>query len=336
MGVTRNPNDSIDGCKASQLVVTDLGGRGKSDAEFRLLTAALEQMAEGIALADLDGRLLFSNRCFAMMHGYRPEELVGKHVAVLYPSGELLTLAASDRQTLQAGVFSGELVHCRKDGTSFPAFTTSSLIRDNLGSSVGTVMTVHDISETKISEEVVGYIHEQSSHRVSDLEKQLLETAKDLEDSQTKQKNYTTLLEERSEALKQVIGEIESRNREREAAIYRNLSTSVLPIIDHLKSERLPDSVRLLLTSLEFNLRSLFSPLAKAFFQRATVLTPHEMRLCELIRSGLTSKQMADVMGISPATVVVHRANIRKKLGLVGSGDNLATYLRSMLQSTQR
>jgi DNA-binding CsgD family transcriptional regulator len=193
------------------------------------------------------------------------------------------------------------------------------------------IVTARDISEIKIAGQITGYSQEKTSQCVSDLENQLRETAEQLEDSQSEQKNYTTLLEQANKALKLVINEIENQNREREQAVYRNLSTNALPIIDQLKSERLSDPVRLLLNSLEFNLKSLFSPPPRAFSQKETILTPQETRLCELIRSGLTSKQMAVVMGISPATVVVHRANIRKKLGLVGSDNNLATYLRSKL-----
>ncbi len=89
--------------------------------------------------------------------------------------------------------------------------------------------------------------------------------------------------------------------------------------------------MHLRLDSLEFNLKSLFSPPPDTARQEAGLLTPQETRLCDLIRAGLTSKEIAEVMGISPATVVVHRANIRKKLGLVGSDDNLATYLRKRL-----
>lgn len=48
-----------------------------------------------------------------------------------------------------------------------------------------------------------------------------------------------------------------------------------------------------------------------------------------MIRSGLSSKQIAKVMGFSSQTVLVHRKNIRKKLNLDGSGQNLASFLRA-------
>jgi DNA-binding CsgD family transcriptional regulator len=50
-----------------------------------------------------------------------------------------------------------------------------------------------------------------------------------------------------------------------------------------------------------------------------------------MIRSGLASKQIAKVMGISPQTILVHRRNIRRKLSLGKSGQNLASFLKANL-----
>jgi PAS domain S-box-containing protein len=319
------------GRMAYQMVITDLSRRRHIDARLRLFTGALERIAEGMALVDLEDRLLFLNQHFATMYGYGVGELVSKHLAILCPPEQFFSLAAASEQVRRSGVFTGELVHSRKDGSLLPVLSTMSLIRDDGGFPVGMIITVRDISEFKLAEEI--YIHSVKKFQQLKvgLEDQLREAAKQLEDSQSGQKHYTKLLEQTNEALNMVIAETENRNREREQAVYRNLSTNVLPIVDQLKSERLADSLKPLLDSLEFNLKSLFSVASRILSQEMIRLTPRETRLCELIRSGLTSKQIADAMGISAATVVVHRANIRKKLGLVGSDDNLATFLRTRL-----
>jgi PAS domain S-box-containing protein len=322
---------SYKGRIASQLVVTDITGRRQSEIENRLLMESIEQMDEGIAFFGLDDRLLFSNKSFASLHGYDAEELIGKHHSTLVTKEELLSLAAANEETQRVGQCSGELLHASKNGNSFSADFTSSLVRDYSGSPVGMILTVRDISETQLYERVLSHAKEKFSQRSSGLEKQLRETSGQLSDSQTQLNEYARRLEHTNEALKLVISEIENRNRERERAVYRNLNSNVLTIIDQLKSERLPDSSRILLDSLEFNLKSLFSAPAASLPQPNALLTPQQTRVCDFIRAGLTSKQIADVMGISLATVVVHRANIRKRLGLVDSDDNLATYLRSKL-----
>lgn len=320
---------TLQGRIACQLIVTDITVRRRSEIEMRLLMESIEQIDEGIAFLGIDQRILFSNRSFASLHGYANEELIGKHHSTLVPTEELMSLAAANEETQRVGKSSGELTHVRKDGKSLPVFCTSTLVRNERGSPIGTILAVRDISETRVSESVMTHAQEKFSRRFSGLERQLHETSARLSDSQSELTQYARSLEQSNEALKLVIGEIERRNREREHAVYRNLNSNVFTIIDQLKSERLPDSSRLLLDSLEFSLKSLFAPPAANLQDVTALLTPQQFRVCDLIRAGLTSKQIADVMGISPATVVVHRANIRRKLGLVESDDNLATYLRN-------
>ena len=48
-------------------------------------------------------------------------------------------------------------------------------------------------------------------------------------------------------------------------------------------------------------------------------LTPAQRRILKLIASDKTSKEIADVLGLSPRTVESHRANMSAKLGLQGS-----------------
>jgi len=48
-------------------------------------------------------------------------------------------------------------------------------------------------------------------------------------------------------------------------------------------------------------------------------LTPAERRILKLIASDKTSKEIADMLGLSPRTVENHRTNMSTKLGLQGS-----------------
>jgi PAS domain S-box-containing protein len=316
---------------ASLLVLTDLTERRRSETQLRLLAGALEHMAEGMAVVDPENRLLFVNRYFAVMHGYRQEELIGKHLAILYPPEEFMSLAASNEETLRVGASRGELIHRRKDGAELPVYQASSLLRDGRGSPIGTILAVRDVSEFKAAEQIAVHSLEKSRQQIQSLEDQLRAMAGQLEDSQMEQKDRAKLLEQANDALKVVISEIGNRNRRLEQDVYRKLSTGILPIIDQLKAERSSESARILLDMLEFNLKSLFAEPAKALPLEMMRLTPQETRVCELLHSGLTSKQIADAMSISSATVAFHRGSIRKKLGLVGSDKSLITYLKTKL-----
>lgn len=58
-------------------------------------------------------------------------------------------------------------------------------------------------------------------------------------------------------------------------------------------------------------------------------LTPTEIKVCCLLRTGLISKEIAEVLSITPASVDVYRHRIRKKMELIPEV-NLVSYLNSI------
>jgi|GEM_PF-2039612 len=60
-----------------------------------------------------------------------------------------------------------------------------------------------------------------------------------------------------------------------------------------------------------------------------TKLSSNEVALCAMIKSGLTSDQIAEIFGISPKTVAFHRGKLRQKLGLTKRGEGLAAFLKN-------
>ena len=64
-------------------------------------------------------------------------------------------------------------------------------------------------------------------------------------------------------------------------------------------------------------------------------LTDQEMRVAVMIKKGLTSKQISDLLCISLHTVKTHRKNIRKKLKIDNTNINLVSYLKSETQSSR-
>ena len=57
-------------------------------------------------------------------------------------------------------------------------------------------------------------------------------------------------------------------------------------------------------------------------------LSPRETEICNLIRGGATSKEIADTLYITVGTVKKHRETIRRKLGLTRKDENLVSFLR--------
>jgi diguanylate cyclase (GGDEF)-like protein/PAS domain S-box-containing protein len=87
------------------------------------------------------------------MHGWEPEELVGRDARVFAPPG-------SEREMPRASLLAltrwkRESVNTRRDGSLFPVQVTSDLVRDDAGVPVGIVTCCEDISERKAAEEAL-------------------------------------------------------------------------------------------------------------------------------------------------------------------------------------
>ena len=58
-------------------------------------------------------------------------------------------------------------------------------------------------------------------------------------------------------------------------------------------------------------------------------LTDQEMRVAVMIKNGVTSQKIADMLNISLHTVKFHRKSLRKKLDIQKTGIRLEAYLKS-------
>ncbi len=81
--------------------------------------------------------------------------------------------------------------------------------------------------------------------------------------------------------------------------------------------------------NLEDHLQDILSPFLRNLGTRHLNLTPKEIQVASLIREGRTSKEIAEVLGVSARAVDFHRANIRIKLGLKNKKANMRSFLLS-------
>ncbi len=82
---------------------------------------------------------------------------------------------------------------------------------------------------------------------------------------------------------------------------------------------------------LKKNFQDIVSPFVEGKPNIFTRLSPVEVVICDMIKNGLSSKEIANLRGITPATVGRHRENIRHKLGLANRKINLVSYLSGKL-----
>jgi PAS domain S-box-containing protein len=131
-------------------------------------------------------------------------------------------------------------------------------------------------------------------------------------------------------ALRGVLDRIEEEKQRFGEQILHNVQTILLPLLE-IVERSLPVDDRKYAVLLRQNLDEIVSPFVSRLSREFASLTPAEVRICSAIRAGRSSKEIAAIEHICPATVKKHRENIRRKLGLCGSETNLATYLRTFM-----
>ena len=72
-------------------------------------------------------------------------------------------------------------------------------------------------------------------------------------------------------------------------------------------------------------------PAPSAGGARETALTPRELEVLQLIVAGKSNKEIALILGVSPNTVGVHRANIMDRLDIHNAAELSAYAVRNGL-----
>ena len=137
-------------------------------------------------------------------------------------------------------------------------------------------------------------------------------------------------LEEMNTALKVLLKQREQDRHDMEEKVLANIKHLVIPYLGKLKTGRLGEQERSCVKILESNLLSIISPFSQRLSSKVLNLTPKELQVANLVKEGRTSKEIGELLDVSPATVALYRNRIRKKLAVTGKKVNLRTYLASL------
>jgi len=137
-------------------------------------------------------------------------------------------------------------------------------------------------------------------------------------------------LQESNTAMRVVLARIEQEKEEIHQDIKTNVEKILMPILQALGSQ-LPPTQKKYTEMLQTNLEEIASPFVSQLSSSYHSLTPTEIAICDMIRNGLRTKEIAQIRGISAATINRHRENIRRKLKITNNDVNLATYLQSSM-----
>ncbi len=150
-----------------------------------------------------------------------------------------------------------------------------------------------------------------------------IQTRKQLEVEQDSLRNMNI-------ALREVLVKVQDEKRDIGEAIQANVDKIIMPILHALESEVAPER-RKYVSLIKRNLEEIITPFTSILSKEFMSLTPAEVQICNMIKNGLTTKEIAQLRHISIATVSRHREHIRKKLRIANKNINLATYLNTFM-----
>jgi DNA-binding CsgD family transcriptional regulator len=137
-------------------------------------------------------------------------------------------------------------------------------------------------------------------------------------------------LQESNTALRIVLARIEQEKQEIHRDIKMNVEKVLMPILQALTLQLSPAQTKYV-EILQTNLEEITSPFISQLSHSYHSMTPTEVAICNMIRNGMRTKEIADMRGVSEATVNRHREKIRRKLKITNQDINLATFLQSSM-----
>jgi PAS domain S-box-containing protein len=132
----------------------------------------------------------------------------------------------------------------------------------------------------------------------------------------------------KNRAMREVLDKIEEDRQRVRQNIATNVELSIAPTLERLRHQIDPSLIPQL-DLVEEQLTDLASSFYSRLQARFTRLSPRELEICQMIRHGMSSKEIAGSLNVSLLTIHKHREQIRSKLGLTGKTINLSSYLQN-------
>jgi PAS domain S-box-containing protein len=135
-------------------IIQDIDHDVRGEHELLRMKSVFDQAAWGMIMADhVTGNIIGCNHAAASMHGFSHDEIMGKHLSVLFSPESLKKLPEHISEAAEKGSVSYESVHIRKDGSRFPCMTYTTVYRDEEGIIRFRAANLVDITEKKSYEE---------------------------------------------------------------------------------------------------------------------------------------------------------------------------------------
>ena len=256
------------------------------------ITSLIESIPHPVIYSSLEGIVLMCNKFFAELLETDKNELIGKSVYRYFLSDEVGFHVQKDVELIQ----SGTALSYEKNG--FPGNRTfvisKNVVRDTQNAPLGIITAFTDISALKKANEDI--INTKKIELISS----------------------TLKLMHLNEMNSSLIGDL--------VKVTPHASKEGQELIRQITNKFKINGAEQIWNDFETRFENAFDSFYRVLLEKYPNLTPNERKLCALLRSGLSSKDIAILTFQNPQSVDVARYRLRKKLNLVNE-ENLIDFL---------
>ncbi|MGR3304298.1 MAG: PAS domain S-box protein [Candidatus Scalindua sp.] len=271
--------------------------KAELQAERNKLQSILEFAQDGLSIQNLDYDIIYQNEILRNIFGH-----LGEKCFSVYEGKDKVCDGCPVEMAFKDGKHHmSERKIVMPSGKIAYWENMASPIRDANGKIVSCLEVSRDVTDRKRTEE-------------------------SLKESESKLQEQKRSLKQKNMALKEILEQIEIEKKQIKDDVIVNVEKTLFPMLEKFKVKGVS---RKYVNLMRQNLHELTSSFGRKLTERSAILTPRESEICNMIKNGLSSKEIASLLNISTRTIERHRLNIRKKLGIASNGTNLTSFLHT-------
>jgi|GEM_PF-2001345 len=138
-------------------VYTDITQRKREEERYHHQERLLDFVMDAVISADPQFNILTWNKAAERIYGWTEEEVIGQYATDLFKTQYFdgTTPEDTQKQYRERGIWRGEMIHHRKDGTPIPVRGASGAIRNDQAEAIGAVTVLRDISDELEAEQAL-------------------------------------------------------------------------------------------------------------------------------------------------------------------------------------